>query len=104
MCCVERHRGAVCLYRTAPRILDAITIVEHRDAVRFQVAGRHGDNESLDFPASLLIQLMCDRRDMMRRSPSASNRSTVNGLGSLCVRSSYVQLATAKLFPKSSLG
>src|SRR6476469_7072207 len=32
----------VCLYRIALRILDAITIVEHRDAVRFQVAGRHG--------------------------------------------------------------
>src|SRR6476469_7768178 len=35
-----------------------------RDAERFQVAGWHGDNESLDFPASHLIQLMCDRRDM----------------------------------------
>src|SRR5689334_25281379 len=35
-----------------------------RDAERFQVAGRHGDNESLDFPTSHLIQLMCDRRDM----------------------------------------
>src|SRR6476661_3407178 len=89
----------VCLYRIALRILDAITIVEHRDAVRFQVAGRHGDNESLDFPASLLIQLMCDRRDMMRRSPSASNRSPVNGLGSLCV---FVQVTFSWLHQRCS--
>ena len=50
MCCVERHRGArffsnfdrmifVCLYRIAPRILDAITIVEPETVIRWHRAG-----------------------------------------------------------------
>ena len=50
MCCVERHRGGplftnfdrmifVCLYRIAPRILNALTIVEPETGIRWHRAG-----------------------------------------------------------------
>src|SRR5881394_232554 len=50
MCCVEHHRGApvfsnfdrmifVCLYRIAPRILDALTSVEPETVIRWHRAG-----------------------------------------------------------------